>query len=272
MNTSNINATGGEGAAGIGGGSKAEGSHLFLQRSAKVTTTGGKGGAGIGGGTGANGVDIRIINSEITATGGEGAAGIGGGLMGNGIKLKGYMEVNYDNGVKVTANGGAANPTTNAFGGSGIGGGGGGTGSDIQFYARDSRTSLTAIGGDYSPGIGGSAGGTDIILSFKDVYAQGGRYAAGIGGGHGGSGKRINVRYGNVFAYGQGGAGIGGGLSGDGEEISIEESLVTAADLGYFKDGELVSFGGAGIGGGENGKGNNIKITGPGEVTATGSA
>ena len=46
----------------------------------KLIATGGNGAAGIGGGLYAGGNDITIIGGEITATGGECGAGIGGGF------------------------------------------------------------------------------------------------------------------------------------------------------------------------------------------------
>ena len=134
--------------------------------------------------------------------------------------------------------------------------------------------SLTATGGSYSAGIGGSywGSGENITINGGTVNATGGSQGAGIGGGSSGSGENITINSGTVTAAGGSyGAGIGGGYWGDynsgngGKDITINGGTVTATG-GYL---------GAGIGGGGIGvydgytNGENITING-GTVTATG--
>ena len=128
--------------------------------------------------------------------------------------------------------------------------------------------SLTATGGSYSAGIGGSywGSGENITINGGTVTATGSYYGAGIGGGENGSGKNITINGGTVNAKGGSqGAGIGGGSDGSGENITINSGTVTAAGGSY----------GAGIGGGYWGDyksgngGTDITING-GTVTATG--
>ena len=127
---------------------------------------------------------------------------------------------------------------------------------------------LTATGGSYSAGIGGSywGSGENITINGGTVTATGSYYGAGIGGGENGSGKNITINGGTVNAKGGSqGAGIGGGSDGSGENITINSGTVTAAGGSY----------GAGIGGGYWGDyksgngGKDITING-GTVTATG--
>ena len=124
--------------------------------------------------------------------------------------------------------------------------------------------SLTAEGGGWAAGIGGSDGkGTNnIIISGGTVTAEGGNYGAGIGSGGGSydGGDHITITGGTVNATGGAwGAGIGGGYSGDGDHITITGGTVTAEGGNY----------GAGIGGGYGGVGDHITISG-GAVTAIG--
>ena len=81
-----ITATGGECGAGIGGGVYTGGNDITIA-GGKVTATGGDYGAGIGGGNQGNGSNITITDGEVAATGGTNGAGIGGGLRKNGEKI-----------------------------------------------------------------------------------------------------------------------------------------------------------------------------------------
>ena len=123
--------------------------------------------------------------------------------------------------------------------------------------------SLTAEGGGWAAGIGGSDGkGTNnIIISGGTVTAEGGNYGAGIGSGGGSydGGDHITITGGTVNATGgDNGAGIGGGYGGVGDHITIGGGAVTA------EGGEN----GAGIGGGYWGRGRNITVSGAAQVTA----
>ena len=110
-----ITATGGLGAAGIGGGFYGDGNDITIT-DGKVTATGGNYGAGIGGGNHGNGRNITITDGEVTAAGGTNGAGIGGGLQKNGEKIT----VSGDAALKVQ--GGPADTRDGA--GAGIGNGG----------------------------------------------------------------------------------------------------------------------------------------------------
>ena len=76
-----IEATGGFGAAGIGGGYVANGGTVTIY-GGSVTATGGSKAAGIGGAYGANGGSVSIYGGTVNAIGGENAAGIGAGYQG----------------------------------------------------------------------------------------------------------------------------------------------------------------------------------------------
>ena len=92
-----LTATGGNNAAGIGGGFQGNGENITINGGTVNAT--GDGGAGIGGGgaaasdiefwgsNGGNGEDITITGGTVTAAGAYGGAGIGGGLNGIGSKI-----------------------------------------------------------------------------------------------------------------------------------------------------------------------------------------
>ena len=124
---------------------------------------------------------------------------------------------------------------------------------------------VTAEGGNYGAGIGSGGGSYDggdhITITGGTVNATGGAWGAGIGGGYGYDSDHITITGGTVTAEGGNyGAGIGGGYGGVGDHITISGGAVTAI-------GGRV--GGAGIGGGYSGVGDHITITG-GKVTAEG--
>ena len=122
---------------------------------------------------------------------------------------------------------------------------------------------VTAEGGNYGAGIGSGGGSYDggdhITITGGTVTAEGGNYGAGIGGGYGGVGDHITIGGGAVTAEGgENGAGIGGGYSGVGDHITITGGKVTAEG----------GISGAGIGGGYWGRGRNITVSGAAQVTA----
>ena len=110
-----VTATGGISASGIGGGNLGGGNNITIT-GGKVTATGGIGASGIGGGEQGNGSNITITGGEVTAAGGTNGAGIGGGLQKNGEKIT----VSGDATIKVQ--GGPTNKCDGA--GAGIGNGG----------------------------------------------------------------------------------------------------------------------------------------------------
>ena len=278
-----LTATGGNNAAGIGGGFQGKGENITITGGTVNATS--NDGAGIGGGLLGSGENIAITGGTVNATGTDGA-GIGGGNGGVGKNIT-------ITGGTVTAAGG--------FGNAGIGGGNGSDGENITITGG----SVTATGGEFAAGIGGSNGGSgnNITITGGTVTATGGdNGGAGIGGGaEGGGGNNITIKGGTVTATGGGyrgnsGAGIGGGSGGSGENITINDGKVTATGGNYaagigggsvgFWSGESGSGknitinggtvnatgtdGGAGIGGGENGNGEDITING-GKVNASGA-
>ena len=243
--TGSLTATGGNNAAGIGGGYLGDGKNITIT-GGTVTATGGFSAAGIGGGREGKGENITITGGTVNATSNDGA-GIGGGLLGSG--------------ENITITGGTVNAT--GTDGAGIGGGNGGVGKNITITGG----TVTAAGGFGNAGIGGGNGsdGENITITGGSVTATGGEFAAGIGGSNGGSGNNITITGGTVTATGgEGGAGIGGGAEGGGgNNITIKGGTVTATGGGNRGNS------GAGIGGGSSGSGENITIN-DGKVTATG--
>lgn len=119
-----IIATGGNGGAGIGGGrdSGPNSASGILISGGKVTATGGDfGGAGIGGGNWSSASDITITGGEVTAKGGTNGAGIGGGWNGSG----GNLSVSISGDAQVKVQGGDSDYWAGAGAGIGNGGSGG---------------------------------------------------------------------------------------------------------------------------------------------------
>ncbi len=84
---------------------------------------------------------------------------------------------------------------------------------------------LTATGGIYGAGIGGS----DITIDGGNITATGGMYGAGIGGSYIYYGSNITINGGTIHATGgEGSAGIGGGYAGNGDNIIINDGFVYA--------------------------------------------
>lgn len=232
-----LTATGGSGAAGIGGGKNSEGSNIKItggEVTANVHDGRYGGGAGIGGGSDEKGSDITISGGKVTANGGNGAAGIGGGYQGNGENIK-------ISGGEVNATGGASLGLNNATG-AGIGGGKGCDGTNITI----SGGTVTANGGS--------------VAGYPGNYyvANGG---AGIGGGGtSGNADKVTISGGTVNATGgYGAAGIGGGASGYSYDdpgkcgdvtISGKANVTATAGGAYIADDKTVFNAGAPIGSG----------------------
>lgn len=123
---------------------------------------------------------------------------------------------------------------------------------------------ITARGGQFGAGIGGGLQGQAgiILISGGTVTAGGGQFSAGIGGGHQSvAGGSVTISGGAVTARGAGtAAGIGGGNLGTGIPTTITGGTVDTAG----------GASGAGIGGGRLGDGSSITISG-GQVLARGS-
>lgn len=230
--SSSLNAYGGHGGAGIGGGNQRSTSNLEIANG-KIHTVGGLLGAGIGGGGfGGNG-EVSISGGEVTAQGGNFAAGIGSGAQGSG-------KVTIKNG-KVTAktNGAAA----------AIGGGIGGSG-DVTIL--DGTVTATKNYDSYPvTGIGGASGSTKkstVRILGGVVDAVGGGYGSGIGGGKGGveveigGGAQVTAKGGpGSDGYGAGAAigtnGEKGGKAGKEQDVNaIGEGTVTRVDSNSSAD------------------------------------
>lgn len=175
-----LEANGGEKAAGIGGGNNKAGSNITIT-SGTVTANGGRSGAGIGGGLGASCSYITISGGTITAKGSFNGAGIGGGGE-DGTNTGGSAS-------NITISGGTVNATSGGMG-AGIGGGKNGDASSIMI----SGGTVTAISPGSGAGIGGGGGpaqylsasaigrASDIIISGGTVTATS-YLGAGIGAG-----------------------------------------------------------------------------------------
>lgn len=201
---------------------------------------GGYGGAGIGGGRHSSASDITITGGTITARGSYSGAGIGGGAS----------DINgpYCNGSNITISGGDVTAIGSVYA-SGIGGGSIGSGSDItisggKVTAKGGDQGGAGIGGGFW------ASGSDITISGGEVEATGGGLAAGIGGGNRGHGSNIEISGGKVTAKGgMSGAGIGGGCRGTGSSITISGDAQVKAQ-GGTEYNENEEGAGAGIGNG----------------------
>ena len=200
INGGTVTATGGETAAGIGGGSSASGTVII--NGGTVDATGGSSGAGIGGGESDSGT-VTINGGTVKANGDNRGAGIGGG--------SGSIRIGI-----VTINGGTVNATGGSDWGAGIGSGEMGSGT-----VTITGGTVNATGGPSSAGIGGSRNGSGTVtITGGTVNATGGTpnnpindWGAGIGGGSSGNGT-VTITGGTVTATGNGtGAGIRGTLS-----------------------------------------------------------
>ena len=216
----------------------------------KLEATGGYGGAGIGGGRHSSASDITITGGTITARGSYSGAGIGGGAS----------DINgpYCNGSNITISGGDVTAIGSVYA-SGIGGGSIGSGSNItisdgKVTAKGGDQGGAGIGGGFW------ASGSDITISGGEVEATGGDLAAGIGGGNGGNGTDIEISGGKVTAKGgMSGAGIGGGCRGTGSDITISGDAQVKAQ-GGTEYNENEEGAGAGIGNGGAGNTNGDEV------------
>ena len=151
-------ATGGNGAAGIGGSMGSCGNIVI--KGGNITATGSENAAGIGNGYFGTCGNITISGGTITATGGDYAAGIGGGNRGT----CGAITIS---GGTITATGGAS--------AAGIGGGRN-NGACGTITITSDVTKVTATKGSYAPNsIGAGVEGTAISVTIGGT-----EYASGI--------------------------------------------------------------------------------------------
>ena len=157
--SSSLNAYGGNGGAGIGGGNQKSTSNLEIANG-KIHAVGGLLGAGIGGGGfGGNG-EVSISGGEVTAHGGHTAAGIGGGFRGSG---------------DVTILGGTVTAIPAEGSNSNVTGIGGGFGCDEKSTVRILGGVVDAVGNGCGSGIGGGEGDVEVeIGGGAQVTAKGG--------------------------------------------------------------------------------------------------
>ena len=83
---------------------------------------------------------------------------------------------------------------------------------------------ITAVGGPYSAGIGGSdsMGCGEVTINAGTITATGGEWGTGIGGGFGGDLTKLTINGGTITARGdENGAGIGGGAGGRSGPVQI---------------------------------------------------
>ena len=202
-------ATGGDYGAGIGGGSKGNGSNITIT-GGEITAAGGKYGAGIGGGYHGNGSNITITGGKVTATGREYGAGIGGGA--------------YAGGNDITITGGKVTATGGEYG-AGIGGGNQGNGSSITITGGE----VTAAGGTNGAGIGGGLrkNGEKITVSGDaTLKVQGGQTDAWDGAGAGiGNGGSLNEDFSGSF------------IPVNGAETEPDTSNLTTGKIEYYAPG-----------------------------------
>jgi hypothetical protein len=185
-----LSATGGFGAAGIGGkGNEGAGTVVF---ESGTVTAGSESGPGIGGGRngGAGGI-VTITGGRVTATGNGASAGIGGGCGTGTGGAGGTVEIS---GGEVLAEGGSN--------GAGIGGANKARGGTV----RISGGTVTAIGGAGGAGIGGGAGmggnGGVFEMTGGTVTAIPGESVAGaaaVGGGSMGDGGTVSICGGSLM-------------------------------------------------------------------------
>ena len=250
-NAGSLTATGGESAAGIGGGNANAGQVTIT--GGNITATGGYGSAGIGGGYGqispnpnAGDGDVTISGGTIKAAGGTFGAGIGGGYIGDA-----HVTITGDATVEEVQGGEGA---------AGIGSGAYASIGEVEISGNAKIDNVT--GGDYGAGIGGGYGGGyaglgDVTIEGNTtVNATGGAGAAGIGSGvdsvndAAGNGNKITIRSNEsgaptVNATGgessideeteekiPGGAGIGSGAGDAKADITLEGKVTIVAKAG----------------------------------------
>ena len=268
-NAGSLTATGGESAAGIGGGNANAGQVTIT--GGNITATGGYGSAGIGGGYGqispnpnAGDGDVTISGGTIKAAGGTFGAGIGGGYIGDA-----HVTITGDATVEEVQGGEGA---------AGIGSGAYASIGEVEISGNAKIDNVT--GGDYGAGIGGGSsspwdggsltGNGKVTIKDNAVInnAQGGSLGAGIGGGYGGgyAGLGDVTIEGNTTVNATGGAGaagIGSGVdsvndaAGNGNKITIRSNEsgaptvnATGGESSIDEETEEKIPGGAGIGSG----------------------
>ena len=280
-----LDAAGGRGGAGIGGGMSKDGQATIT--GGTITANGGKLASGIGGGAGSRigkiigSGDVEITGGIITATGNSGGAGIGGGLSGDG-------NVRISGGTIISAVSDGSNPDD--YGGAGIGGGHGGSG-HVTITGDATVKEAQGFGGGAGIGSGvyGPIGDVEISGNANVERAIGSDLGAGIGAGYGESGfpnvGKVTIKDNAKIGLAKGGAGAAGIGGGYYYSYDDDDSTSGVGDVTIEGNTTVNAVGGegaAGIGGGVNAitvgsdDGNKITIrsneTGTPTVNATGGA
>ena len=210
-----------------------ENAAVTIDGDGSLEATGGIGGAGIGGGSSGAGGTITINGGTVNATGGNSGAGIGGGTYGAG----GTITIN---GGTVTANGGGIGGGGAGIGGGSGGIGSGGDGGTIEINGGTVIATSDAGGAGIGGGYGYDAYGGSITISGGTVTATGNYGGAGIGGGasrggDGGGGGTVIISGTNTVVTAistdnsDGGYDVGGGGGsgyyddGDGGSLSVTD-------------------------------------------------
>ena len=284
-----INASGGVGAAAIGGATYSPGGNITIKGGFVTAASSVGGGAAIGGGANADGGTITIYGGTVTATS-NGGAGIGGGSGGKSgiINISGGTVTAVasggagigggSNGVGEIINitGGTITATNSGeTGGAGIGGGINAAGGSITIQNATIVKATAIAGAGIGSGGGETAGTTTVIIGTDATITNAGSYnGAGIGSGQNSIADCfVTISDGaNVKAGSTLGAGIGGGsgASNFSVKISDTDTIVNAWAGGIGtqdKNGHLSAYGGAAIGGGANTNGGMVEIE-DGTVTA----
>lgn len=164
-----LEATGGEGAAGIGGSQTNPWCDSLYIFSGTITATGGSGAAGIGGGVSGSAGSILIRNGNISAKGGEGGAGIGSGSNARPIEKKEIL-ASFSSNIDICGG------LVLAVGGKGAAGIGNGAGAVTGGGINLENSWIFAVGGAGAPALG-SVENTDFSLDVRKsswVKAMGG--------------------------------------------------------------------------------------------------
>ena len=185
-------------------------------------------------------VEVTLKDVNIEATGDKAAVSVTG-------KGDTNIELNGDNKLKSGAyHAGLEHNQTPTSG-------------ELTIQDKDKNGNLTATGGEYGAGIGGSIGNAgQVTITGGNITATGGESGAGIGGGcYGGATIKItgDAVIKNVTG-GEYGAGIGGGYNGDGDVTISGNAKIENAQGGNN---------GSGIGGGESGNG-DVTISGNAKI------
>ena len=193
-----LEANGGEGGAGIGGGANGSASNITIS-GGTVNANGGTDAAGIGGGAQGEGNNITISDGKVEANGSAGAAGIGGGAYGEGnnITISGGTTTAIGGDAPVKEESGDA-LVFGKGGGAGIGGGAYGEGNNItvKYTAQVTATgkgNAANIGNGYNEEYEGKQQPDNVDLSGLSSFGKVNGVSGSDGGYHASNGSINSV-------------------------------------------------------------------------------